>query len=264
MLHKYLLAPTPPHLLFPFFIPIMYRLYTALLRGAQHPFTCEDALLAETLPKHDMFIGAVCDGCSSGKESHFAATLQCKLLRKIIRTSPDFPQHESNPQIVGLWLLQQFMEQLAESQMMLCLDNTEMLATLILLVRCQNQAWISILGDGVINIDGYVQHIDQNNMPDYPAYHLSESDAEWLAYFKKQRYSTHNFQQIAIATDGISSFAGSVSDMSLHEATQYMLCNKELAQQNGMLYRKYNILQNKYRLLPTDDVAIVRLDKTAE
>lgn len=238
----------------------MYRLYTTLLRGAEHTLSCEDALLTENLP-NDVFIAAVCDGCSSAKESHFAATLQCKLLRKIVHHSPDFPTAETNPQQLALWILQRFMEQLAEMQMLLCLKNEELLATLILLVRHKNSLWISVLGDGVLNIDGKIIDIDQANTPDYPAYHLTESDAEWLVYFKKQGFSVHDFQQVAIATDGVLSFAGGGRGMTYSEATEYLLIDKELEQQSSMLYRKYNILQNQYRLLPTDDIAIVRLDK---
>lgn len=239
-----------------------YRLYTTLLRGAQHTLGCEDALLVEML-SDDLLIGVVCDGCSSGKESHFAATLQCKLIRKIIHSSSDFPL-QASPEKIGLWLLQRFMEQLAESQMMLCLADDELLATLILLVRQQNRAWIAVLGDGVLNINGIVHDIDQDNTPDYPAYHLTDSDAEWLAYFKKQSHHVANIQQIAIATDGVLSFAGGGNGMSYRDATDYLLINTDLAQQSSMLYRKYNILQNQYRLLPTDDIAIVRLDKVAD
>lgn len=241
----------------------MYRLYTALFRGTQHPLCCEDAFIAEAL-SDDVFIAAVCDGCSSGKDSHFAAVLQCKLLRKIIYNSTDFPPLSSAPDTIGYWLLQNFMEQLAEAKMTLYLSNEELLATLIVLIRCGDAAWVSVLGDGVININGTIQEIDQNNTPDYPAYHFTESDEEWARYFKKQSFMTNQLRQIAIATDGVLSFVGGGNGMSHQETAEYLLTNNDFMQQKGMLYRKYNLLQNQYRLLATDDIAIVRLDKTID
>lgn len=237
----------------------MYRLYHTLQRGIQHPLGCEDALFTQQL-SDALWVAAVCDGCSSGKESHFAATLQCKLLRKIVNSNTDLPLSAS-PDVLGIYLLQQFMEQLAESQMILCLSNLELLATMILLVRQGDTAWVSVLGDGVLNLNGEIIDIEQNNTPDYPAYHLSESDTEWATYFKKQSYYITNLHQIAIATDGVLSFAGGNQGMTARQATEYLLCDTNLAAHNGMLARKCAILHHQHRLLPTDDIAIVRLDR---
>jgi len=60
--------------------------YSSLQRGYKHPHFCEDFLGIYPLKIQEMeaVIGVVADGCSGGIHAHLAATLTCKLIRKVI------------------------------------------------------------------------------------------------------------------------------------------------------------------------------------
>jgi len=121
------------------------QIYTTLQRGYQHKHFCEDFLLQTSIGE-EWEIAVVADGCSGGKDSHFASTLTCKLMRKVTAKEM-FTQRSFSAKSLGLELLLQFMIELKQTQKELQLDRNELLSTLLLLVYNKKQAWVSVLGD---------------------------------------------------------------------------------------------------------------------
>ena len=162
--------------------------YTQLGAGRYHATYGEDFLFHQGVGKH-YFIGAVMDGCSSGKESHFASTLygkslhkSCRALANLKEIKPEFNLDIMDKNAVGTFILTQLFEDVKKIKRTLFLHVDEILSTIILLIFDvrDNTAWINISGDGLIAINGEVKEIDQNNMPDYLADHLDLKAEHWI------------------------------------------------------------------------------------
>jgi Protein phosphatase 2C len=236
------------------------KIYTALQKGKQHKNFCEDFLL--TLQVSDeLFVGAVSDGCSSGRDAHLASALTCKLIRKIVTAQP--LADDLNPEEIGDIILTNFMRELRQAKHQLHLATDELLATLMLLVvnKKVNQAYIASLGDGAISFDGSIYQIDQDNMPDYPAYHLKDTEEDLQNYLYRNTFNIENPAQISIATDGVFTFRYQrVPDDEVDFSyTDYLLKDEGLAEYENMLARKLFILKDQHHVEPVDDVAIIRL-----
>ena len=235
--------------------------YTSLQRGLQHKHFCEDFLLQTSIGE-EWQIAVVADGCSGGKDSHFASTLTCKLIRKVAGKE-EFLQKDFNAKSLGLEILLQFVSELKQAQQQLQLQTEELLSTVLFLVCNKKQAWICVLGDGVVAIDGEIRIIDQNNTPDYPAYHVADSEVELYKYLTKSCFEVENLKELAIATDGILSFVSlnSTSKMDNVAITDYLLLDSKFAQHSTMLNRKCNILRTQHQLVNMDDLAIIKVAK---
>ena len=156
------------------------KIYSIICAGKDHPVTGEDFQYQHHLAKN-WFIGAVMDGCSSGKESHFASTLYSKSLHKACRMLPnmkeimdDFDLEIMGKEAIMEFILGQLFEDIKKVKRTLFLDIEELLSTLILMVYDKNnqEALVNISGDGLVACNGKAEEIDQNNMPDYMGYHL--------------------------------------------------------------------------------------------
>ncbi len=237
------------------------QIYTTLQRGHQHKHFCEDFLLQTSIKEmgEKWQIAIVADGCSGGKDSHFASTLTCKLMRKVAE-SERFSQGDFSAKSLGLELLRQFMNELKEVQKQLQLETSELLSTLLLMVCNKQQAWVSVLGDGVVAIDGNISIIDQNNIPNYPAYHLNDDEETLQKYLTQNTFESENPNELAISTDGLLSFVSTqnVSRPDSNWLTEYLLCDTQFAKHSAMLNRKCNILRTQHQLVNMDDLAIVR------
>ncbi len=236
------------------------KIYTALQKGKQHKNFCEDFLLTLQVSEN-LFIGAVSDGCSSGRDSHLASAITCKLINKIVadqRLGEDL-----NPEQIGDLILTQFIDELKKIKFQLHLETEELLATLMLLIvnKKHNQAYIASLGDGVISFDGSIYQIDQDNMPDYPAYHLNDNEQSLQNYLYQNTFNIENPSQISIATDGVFTFRYQrVSDNEIDFSyTDYLLTDEVFAEYDNMLTRKIFTLKSQHHVEPADDVAIIRL-----
>ncbi len=232
-------------------------IYTTLQRGFDHKLHCQDAFLTHQTD-NKLFIALVADGCSGGIDSHFAAVLTCKLFRKLIGDT-DFNQGLS-PSMIGHELLCQYLKELSRVKQLLQLETEELLNTLLLAVWKNEQLWVSVLGDGVVSINQQTTIFDQNNQPDYPAYHLNDNQTHQQNYLHRQTLEFDGVKEFAIATDGILSFTNPEQPLiSQHDLVlPYLLTDNSLAGSASMLSRKCNILQHRYYLQPADDLAIVR------
>ncbi|MFK7907460.1 MAG: protein phosphatase 2C domain-containing protein [Chitinophagales bacterium] len=235
------------------------QIYTTLQRGHQHKHFCEDFLLHTSIGE-GWQIAVVADGCSGGKDSHFASTLACKLIRKITEKE-ELVFNDTTAKNIGLKLLMHFMEELKEAQKQLQLETNELLSTLIFAVFNKTQAWLTVLGDGVWAVDGKTHIIDQNNTPDYPAYHLKDSENALQKYLTQNSFEVENPQELAIATDGILSFVSPQTKpkKSKEEIIDYLLCDPKFTRHPNILTRKCNILRTQNQMVNMDDLAIIRI-----
>ncbi|HAI75569.1 MAG TPA: hypothetical protein DCM08_04920 [Microscillaceae bacterium] len=235
------------------------KIFAALRKGENHPIFCEDFLVHSPLGQ-SFYVAAVMDGCSSGKDSHFAATLLGKLLLKIGRTMNPAPKESA--QSVSKQILHSLFELLRQSAEWLQLQEEEMLATLLLLVyhTGHQEACIHVVGDGYVNIDDAWQAFEQNNQPDYLAYHLGKNFEQWYAS-QKQIIVCQNPTSLAIASDGIGTFKTLQTELPEgFDPKLYLMQDKQMVQNPQMLKRKLVILEKTYGFTPFDDVSLVRID----
>lgn len=241
-------------------------IYTLIKKGEMHPVFCED-FIYETAIGNSYHLFAVMDGCSSGKDSHFASVLFGKALAKVSKEFSYSIWEKQEEKFVAVedisqQILKRVFEELKSVQANLGLQYLELLSTLILAVYHQREDKIFVisLGDGFVVLNEKVIEIDQNNMPDYLAYHLEEDFEEWFAQ-QKNIFILENPKNIAIATDGINTFINKHNSPPTQaiDTTIFLLVNDELKQIKNMLNRKFNILDRKYNLLPADDLGIIRI-----
>lgn len=198
-----------------------------------------------------------------GKDSHFASALQGKILAKIMQLLPyqsDIDLKTISLEQLSEHILKQFFTEMKQQKNALLLDRKEMLATLITMIwdAEQNAAFLFAAGDGFWVINDEVIEFDQQNRPDYPAYHLGESFEQWYANQPKKRVS--NPYLLAISTDGVSSFQGKKGDFpSGREVEKYFLTGFDFIDEKNMLDRKAGWLLKEKGWAPFDDVAVVRL-----
>jgi len=235
--------------------------------GYLHDTHSEDHVFLEKIG-NKWTIGAVMDGCSSGKETYFASTLYgkilgktCRMLHYLDRINPEFSIERIDGAFIGKFLLNQIFDDLIKVQQLLATELVEMLSTLILLVYHpeSKDAWINISGDGFIAYDKQVLEIDQNNIPDYMAYHLDTKFDQWMVAFSRT-YPLVNKSDISISTDGISkffSFAG--GRQRTIDPVQYLLIDDTLKDTDNMLEEKFRILQEEHGLVPYDDLGMIRI-----
>lgn len=241
------------------------EVYQLIRKGEMHKVFCEDFLLA-TKVNDQYAVYGVFDGCSSGTDSHLASALLAKIVRR------ELQRHVNK----SINILKQLLSETIYSTMQtlrnirdnLFLKNDELLSTIILLLvdNYSKSAQILVFGDGFISINGDSTIIDQNNTPDYLAYHLDEIDSiqdfeRWLKE-KARLFEISEIQDLSISTDGINSFQTTEiinEDAAQIFPSEYFANDTFLLQNKSMLARKYNILRTKYRMVNQDDIAMIRI-----
>ena len=117
------------------------------------------------------------------------------------------------------------------------------------------------ISDGLISIDGVLKEYEQNNIPDYLGYHLSEN-FEGFFESKQQKLEVDHFKNLSISTDGIFTFQKNSKKKNVVEndpIIHYLLEDDEYSDNSNMLERKMRILRHDKDLIVTDDLAIVRV-----
>lgn len=237
--------------------------YTLIRKGAFHPVFCEDFLLNESLGQNYQ-VAAVMDGCSSGIQSHFASALIGKLLKQALNTLAQSPKDclDQKPTAASLskLLLEKVFIALKQAQQQLGLDEKEILSTLNMMVydHHRKEAFVHLTGDGCVVMNDSLKSIDQNNTPDYIAYHLSKDFEAWHAT-QVNFFTAQSPSNVAIASDGVESFRTALvavpEDLDI---PSFFMVEESFAKVENMLVRKFNILDKKYGFQPADDVSIVR------
>jgi len=238
------------------------HIYKLLRIGSNHKTHCEDFLL-ETKANAGFRLFGVFDGCSSGKDSFFASALIAKIIRYEFNSLAISPTNKKTALLNRL--IWESCLKWKESTELIGLQTDELLSTigLLLLEEKTESFQVMFIGDGLISHDGKTEIIDQNNAPDYLAYHLHkfkthDQTAEWLKRHARH-FSGKGFENLSISTDGILSFSESNTDQNTPKPSDFMLNDNFLSGNPAMLSRKANILHKKYAMTNADDLGIIRL-----
>ena len=241
------------------------EVYQFLRRGEIHKDLCEDFLLASELNEQYSIYG-VFDGCSSGIDSHFASTL----LAKVVKAEMEYLLTEpvNSVKVLLANTIRNVMSTLRNIRNDLFLKTSELLSTLILYVvdNYSKRGEILVFGDGFVSINGKSVSIEQDNTPDYLAYHLDnleyiEDFDSWLKEHSQQ-FTVYKSEDVSIATDGINSFQKTefcANSIDEPVPADYLVKDNYLLHNKSMLARKCNILRTRYRLINQDDIALIRV-----
>ncbi|MGB1205589.1 MAG: protein phosphatase 2C domain-containing protein [Chitinophagales bacterium] len=226
----------------------------------------EDALITSEIGEDKLLI-AVMDGCSMGTESHFASTLIGKTLRKIAKEISFKTFVEKTEKSLDGYLeeiLRQLFSTLQDIKNLLMLEQEELLSTLILgILNHKNRTAVFItIGDGLICCNSKYTEYEQDNKPDYLAYHLYENFDTWFTS-QKQKLYLQNIYDLSISTDGIFTFKKFdgkqyISVKNSH-IIELLLIDKQWENQKNMLSRKLLEIERKFGLKPSDDLSIIRI-----
>ncbi|WP_343691664.1 protein phosphatase 2C domain-containing protein [Chitinophaga sp.] len=221
--------------------------------GAYHLHHCEDYLFHDYIGTGTLLC-AVMDGCTMGTDSYLIATLVGKLLRKIAKERHYLAFIQPSPQPLSQQLesiIHQLFNELKIVKNQLQLEQREMLTTIIVCLLTKEGGTGLVVGDGVVSIDGQVSIFEQDNKPDYVGYHLQEDFAHW--YTKQAFIHIPAYTDVSISTDGISSFTALAGGEPDIDPLSYLLSDP------GTLDKKLKYLEHQAGLMPTDDVAIIRV-----
>ena len=143
------------------------------------------------------------------------------------------------------------------------LEEEEILSTLIIGIidKPKNEAIILTIGDGLICSNGNLFEYEQDDKPDYLGYHLKEEFNDWYNAQSQTLY-LKNIKDLSISTDGIFTFKNFDSLeyplITEKEIIEYFLIDTKWEYQENMLQKKGFALKNKFGLLPSDDLTIIR------
>jgi len=251
-------------------------IYSLLKQGADHKNWCEDFNFFHDY-EGQYFVSAVFDGCSSGRDSHFASTLFARLFENTCKEH--MVLGDETPKELSKQLLYSFSCRLKRVKEDLGLNTNDLLATIILLVRDvrDNSGYIAVIGDGFVSINGQRHEIEQSNAPNYIAYHLGDindlsSFENWYdgivetPRFAKNviDFTVPQIRDVTIATDGITSYVPNHGvSPDIEDPAAYLSEDIRFLGNPTMLERKVNILRNKgwnhrddlgiYRIVISDD-----------
>ncbi len=242
------------------------QFYTLSTIGQFHLNYDEDFFIIAELDSY-RYVMAVMDGCSMGRESHFAATLLGKILRKVAKElSFQFFVQKTT---LGLEpclrkVMAATFQNVQQLQHSLMLEQEELLSTLLLGIydQAHQQAEILAIGDGLICCNGLLYEFEQDNRPDYLGYHLHEDFDEWYD-LQTQRLSFSKIEDLSLVTDGIFSFKP-FNDQAYPKINEVEIIDAFLLNQAGksqelMLRQQLIQLETHHGLRPSDDLTIVRL-----
>jgi hypothetical protein len=241
------------------------QIYQFTKIGDHHVNHCEDYTITETLGP-DKILCAVMDGCTMGTDSYLASTLTGKLLRKIAVERRFQAFYEKTPPLDCKAELKEVMRRLMTElrtvKNLLFLNSDELLTTLILGVfdLQKKEGFILTIGDGLVYINGVYTEYQQNNIPDYLGYHLSEDFETWFSV-QHQILTVNTLSDISFSTDGILTFAPynhGIYNIS-KDPVDYLLLDCSDEEMANMLLKKTTFLEQRCGLRPTDDLGIIRL-----
>ncbi len=244
--------------------PMDILTYTQI--GTRHSNHNEDAhAVGEVSDRHTLV--AVVNGSAAGHKGYFAAALVAQLLETIAsQTNLRNFAEKGNPTAGDLLrdCLRELLKRLSKQRTQLGLTDEELrlILNLGILDHEQRIAEIAVIGAGVITCDGETVEMAQYEEVDYLGNHLDKSEFDhWWAYHDK-RIRCENCLDVAIATPGILTFEPFSHD-SYRPVTEDEILDFLLAERNDgplaqLFRRKFIYIEEKFGLLATDDVTIIR------
>lgn len=248
-------------------------IHKVLRRGSDHPDFCQDFYaIGET---QNFLYCCIFDGCSGGKDSHFASTLFSKAFNDVMKNMSDVLDDAGKPiEYNTRFLVYMIARKISEVRQVLHLDIVELLSTVVLCTINKNnrECLITAFGDGFFYVDGkeviikntrFIDKENGDNMPDYLAYDLKDIEGrEEFDYWFSQKSEVHKFDNVtnvSIASDGICTFKKFKECADTINPIDFLVKDEGLMSTKNMLERKYNILRNGYSMVNTDDLSVIRI-----
>lgn len=243
-----------------------------LRRGTDHKNICEDSIVAIEL---DNFVYAcVFDGCSKGTESHFASTLFVKAFRDTLcGLNHIFDNSTSSLESNSKMLIYQMSRKVNEVKSLLNLQLIELMSTIVLCIVDKNtqSCYIAAFGDGYFSVDGVEKFIkntkfsgdDSENKPDYLAYDIENiqnfTDFENWYSNKPELHYFEKVNDVTISSDGMGTFAVFKPCEEVINPVDFIVNDDTWSDNEIMLEKKYNIIQNRYCMVNKDDLGVIRI-----
>ena len=240
-------------------------IYQLIQIGEFHENHCEDYVLARPIGS-DRQLLAVLDGCSMGEESFFASALLGNILKKIAKQSYYLDVHRTDAKLSLAdqlpTVLKELFTELGTVKNQLYLDTNQLLSTLLLAIVDEKnaRAEVGIFGDGLVVANGEYWEYDQDNRPDYLAYHLAKGFEEWWED-QEQLLSISDLKDLSLSTDGILSFRNFEAQEYLDpwRAIDELLISTTDRKNERMLLKQLKQLQDQTQAKPGDDLGMVRI-----
>ncbi len=242
------------------------KIYQLSQIGGFHVNHNEDAQTTAEIDENVLII-AVADGCSAGKESHFASTLLVKIIRKIAKEIGyrNFVERQNKTVTEYLEEVMQYLfQEFGELKNRLHLETAEVLSTLLFgaIDKQKQAAEIIVIGDGLVCCNGNFYEFEQDDKPDYLGYHLTENFTDWFKS-QTQKLSFTNVKDLSISTDGIFTFRNfdekNYDNITEQEIIRYLLLNKNFTDNEKMLHKKTAEIATDFGLKSSDDLSIIRI-----
>jgi hypothetical protein len=236
-------------------------------------------------PDGPLVYGAVFDGCSTGRNSHFASQLMAYSFKKNVRSFQDtlanLYDREDYARMLRV-LFNNMRVDMRETAHKLDLTEFEMLATAVFFVYHEDteKLVVSFLGDGVLyhqTEEGFLQMYfnDEANTPEYLGYYINRGFEDFYEYLDGRKMLVlENIRDFSVGTDGailknwdnVLRYGNDLERASIvPDPIQALVVNVlEDAPQNELnLERRYNILTHKTRgkWFHHDDFTLIRVRK---
>ncbi|MBX2873979.1 MAG: protein phosphatase 2C domain-containing protein [Saprospiraceae bacterium] len=233
--------------------------------GEFHQNHCEDYVVVHPIASNRHLL-AVLDGCSAGEESFFASALIGNILKKIAKQAYYLDVYRTNSKLALSEQMPSVLEQLfAELESLknqLYLNTNQLLATLLMAVVDEEtaEAEVGVFGDGLLVSNGEYWEYDQDNRPDYLAYHLAGDFATWWSD-QEQLLSLTDVKDLSLSTDGILSFRNFEAQAYLDPQIpiDHLLMQPVDRENEQMLTKRLKLLKDQYQAQPGDDLGIIRV-----
>ncbi len=209
-------------------------------RSVDH-LNCEDNFTV--LETDNIIQGVIADGCSTGIKSNFASQLYCYFIQQYINLKLNILENNN---------LQFLVNDIYDTADNISLEVNQLLSTLILFTYYKDTKVLNIrvFGDGYYYVNGKEFVIEQNNEPDYIAYHL-DNIQPYLDKYPVQTYLDVN--SFTISSDGISSFKLPQSKSSDINPKELLLSSNS---SSNHLDRKFNIISRQGWYI-NDDLTLI-------
>jgi len=214
----------------------------------------------------------VFDGCSGGRESHFASSLYGKIFRQV---TEDGAIYGNTIEEKAKDLMKKFVDKLIDAKTTLRLTSGDLLATFMLLMydKVHGEALVINVGDGLIYCDQELLILENEkfksdypdkykDMPDYIAYEIDDMLLDksyfdmWYAKYVG-KYKFEDPKNIVISSDGVLTFNKPLEgDIDIIE---YLFEDERFINNKIMLSKKLNILRKTHKTAAKDDVSMIRL-----
>jgi hypothetical protein len=239
---------------------VKYTVREVCRRGKDHQNFCEDSSLV--FQDEEYIHVAVFDGCSTGKDSHFASFFFSRMLRKTIKESLIAGNGESLTNKL-MRVYESFYNNLRANKRFIDITTIEFLSTVVYaIIHKETNRFVAVIkGDGCV-FNGGLKILDidaPGNAPDYLAYYLERNDTFDTVWKNTSLIIGYIENELAVTTDGIKSFKKLKGNVDEQFVVDTLLIDRRFVNLEVMLERKCKVLENVEKMVHTDDLSIIRV-----